>query len=68
VDAPFIVLGGPGFWLHDYIGEATMFDAILDRLLHGSHRLELLGESMRKLNADKATHESASLIQRDLSE
>jgi len=45
-----------------------MFDAILDRLLHGSHRLELLGESMRKLNADKATHESASLIQRDLSE
>ena len=34
---------------HDYIGEATLADAILDRLLHGAHRLELRGESMRKL-------------------
>ena len=34
---------------HDYIGEATLADAILDRLLHGSHRLNLRGESMRKL-------------------
>lgn len=33
---------------HDYIGEATLADAILDRLLHGSHRLNLRGESMRK--------------------
>lgn len=33
---------------HDYIGEATLADAILDRLLHGSHRLNLTGESMRK--------------------
>lgn len=39
---------------HDYIGEATMSDAILDRLLHGSHRLELEGDSMRKLSAEKA--------------
>ncbi|MBT7307268.1 MAG: ATP-binding protein [Gammaproteobacteria bacterium] len=37
---------------HDYIGEATLADAILDRLLHGSHRLKLSGESMRKLQAD----------------
>ncbi len=37
---------------HDYIGEATLADAILDRLLHGAHRLELRGESMRKLAAD----------------
>jgi len=37
---------------HDYIGEATLADAILDRLLHGAHRLELRGESMRKLTAD----------------
>ncbi|HHJ20805.1 MAG TPA: AAA family ATPase [Gammaproteobacteria bacterium] len=33
---------------HEYIGEATFADAILDRLLHGSHRLELDGGSMRK--------------------
>jgi DNA replication protein DnaC len=33
---------------HEYIGEATLADAILDRLLHGAHRLNLRGESMRK--------------------
>ena len=36
---------------HDYIGEATLADAILDRLLHGAHRLNLTGESMRKERA-----------------
>lgn len=33
---------------HEYIGSATLADAILDRLLHGAHRLTLKGESMRK--------------------
>jgi DNA replication protein DnaC len=33
---------------HEYIGEATLADAILDRLLHQTHRLPLKGESMRK--------------------
>ena len=33
---------------HSAIGDATLADAILDRLLHNSHRLELKGESMRK--------------------
>ena len=33
---------------HDYIGEATVADAILDRLLNGAHRLQLIGDSMRK--------------------
>jgi len=33
---------------HDYIGEATLADAILDRLLHNAHRLALKGDSMRK--------------------
>jgi DNA replication protein DnaC len=33
---------------HDYIGEATLSDAILDRLLHNAHRLPLKGDSMRK--------------------
>jgi len=36
---------------HDYIGEATLADAILDRLLHGAHRLNLNGESMRRERA-----------------
>ncbi len=30
------------------IGESTHADAILDRLVHGSIKLELKGESMRK--------------------
>lgn len=33
---------------HDYIGEPTLADAILDRLLENSHRLELDGDSLRK--------------------
>jgi DNA replication protein DnaC len=36
---------------HDYIGEATIADAVLDRLLHGAHRLNLSGDSMRKSKA-----------------
>ena len=34
------------------IGDNTFADAILDRLMHNAHRLELQGESMRKLRAD----------------
>ena len=33
---------------HHYIGEPTIADAILDRLVHNAHRLELKGGSMRK--------------------
>ena len=33
---------------YDVIGESTIADAILDRLVHTSHRVELSGESMRK--------------------
>ncbi len=33
---------------HTAIGEATIADAILDRLVHNGHRVELKGESMRK--------------------
>ncbi len=33
---------------HEMIGEATIADAILDRLVHSSHRIALEGESMRK--------------------
>jgi len=37
------------------IGDNTLADAILDRLMHNAHRLELKGESMRKKHA-KLTH------------
>ena len=33
---------------HDSIGDATLADAILDRLTHNAHRINLKGESMRK--------------------
>ena len=36
---------------HELIGEATLADAILDRLLHNAHRLALSGESMRRSDA-----------------
>jgi DNA replication protein DnaC len=36
---------------HEYIGSPTLADAILDRLLHGAHKLILKGGSMRKLKA-----------------
>ena len=38
---------------HDVIGDPTLADAILDRLIHNAHRLELAGESMRKLKAGR---------------
>ncbi len=37
---------------HEYLGEPTIADAILDRLVHSAYRLELKGESMRKTTAD----------------
>ena len=33
---------------HDYIGDPTLADAILDRLVHSAHKIHLEGESMRK--------------------
>jgi len=38
---------------HEYIGEPTYADAIMDRIIHRSHRLELHGESMRKVHGLK---------------
>ncbi len=31
------------------IGNPTIADAVLDRLVHNAYRIELYGESMRKL-------------------
>lgn len=44
---------------HEYIGDPTLADAILDRLIHNAHKITLKGESMRKkkkpLNQTKTT-------------
>jgi DNA replication protein DnaC len=39
---------------HQVIGEPTVGDAICDRIVHTAHRLELKGESVRKLYAHRA--------------
>jgi len=40
---------------HEVIGDPTYADAVLDRLVHNAHRLQLAGESMRKRNAKTIT-------------
>ena len=39
---------------HARIPDVTLADAILDRLVHNAHRIELQGESQRKLRADSS--------------
>lgn len=38
---------------HEQIGDATVADGILDRLVHNANRVEMKGESMRKEKAVK---------------
>lgn len=45
---------------HDYIGNPTLADAILDRLVHGAHKLVLKGGSMRRLEAATTGNEPAA--------
>jgi DNA replication protein DnaC len=33
---------------HDIVGNPTLADAILDRVIHNAYRIELAGDSMRK--------------------
>ena len=33
---------------HEYINEPTLADAILDRIVHRAHKIEMHGDSMRK--------------------
>jgi len=40
---------------HEYIGDPTLADAILDRLVHSAHKIHLEGESMRKRSAHNKT-------------
>ena len=39
---------------YDAIGDPTVADAILDRIVHSAHQIELFGESIRKINARKS--------------
>ena len=43
---------------HAQIGDPTLADSILDRLVHNAHRIELQGESMRKKRARKTRKEN----------
>jgi DNA replication protein DnaC len=38
---------------YEVIGEQTIADAILDRVVHNAHRIELKGESLRKKQITK---------------
>jgi len=38
---------------YQYINEITIDDAILDRMIHQAHRIDLMGESLRKIQAIK---------------
>ena len=45
---------------HEQIGDPTIADSILDRLVHNAFRIELSGESMRKKRGkkpDESAHE-----------
>jgi len=47
---------------HAQIGDPTITDSILDRLVHSAHRIELKGESMRRKRATRVgriNHERA---------
>jgi DNA replication protein DnaC len=39
---------------HQVIGDPTIADAICDRIIHNSHRIELKGESVRKIYANRS--------------
>lgn len=45
---------------HTLIGDPTLADAILDRLVHNAYRLELKGESMRKQRKRLTDNEAAT--------
>ncbi|MEO7049183.1 MAG: IS21-like element helper ATPase IstB [Ferruginibacter sp.] len=46
---------------HEVIGENTLADAILDRIVHQSIRIELYGESLRKKQKGKAESAESNL-------
>jgi len=47
-----ILLNSPISQWSDYLNNDTVTGAILNRIVHSSHRIELEGESMRKLKSN----------------
>ena len=47
---------------HAAFGDATLADAVLDRLLHNAHRLQLNGDSMRKVLSTIAASKWSPLV------
>jgi len=47
---------------HEIIGEQTIADAILDRIVHDAHRIEMKGDSLRKKKQVKNEDEIESVI------
>jgi len=47
---------------YEIIGEKTVADAIMDRLVHNAHRIELKGESMRKKRAKNQETKTMEII------
>lgn len=43
---------------HELVGEKTIAGAILDRIVHDSHRVELKGESLKKTRDRQKTMET----------
>ena len=43
---------------YEVIGDPTLADAILDRIIHNAYRIELTGDSMRKHKASQAEFEA----------
>ena len=50
-----------GRW-HELIGDHTIGDAILDRVVHRAHRIELKGPSLRKRQAISGTAEGSESL------
>ena len=44
---------------HEALGDPTLADAILDRLVHNAHRIELRGESLRRHQRDATDDDGA---------
>ncbi len=43
---------------HSYLGDETIADAMMDRLFYTTHAIEMKGESMRKILAQKEKNSS----------
>lgn len=49
---------------HEAIGDATLSDAILDRIIHNAHRIEMSGDSMRKKQASDLSNNDTEKTQK----